>query len=403
MPQMMRLVTFLSVGLMLSITAMGAPAQTNQFAPRMIVNDRVITGYELSQRERFLTLLRAPGDVSALALKALIDDKLRMSAAKQMGIALTAQQLTAGMNEFAGRANLTGEQFVAALAQGGVDAETFRDFVAAGFLWREVVRAKFGPLTRITDVEVDRGLTNAVQGLSMQVLLSEIVLAAPAGKQDAAMARMRQLRARIKTEADFAAAARQYSSGPTAGSGGQLDWQQITDLPASLAPVLIGMGQGNFTPPVQEKTGVRLYLLRGIREGTQDRATSSVLDYAMLMLPGDDGSQAARVLASVDACNDLYGQALGLPEGQLQRQTLPQGQVPGDIAAELAKLDEGESSTALVRGGSRVFLMLCSRRPGLAIPPTREMMRNQLTNQRLAMQAEIYMEELRSEAIIREP
>jgi peptidyl-prolyl cis-trans isomerase SurA len=66
-------------------------------------------------------------------------------------------------------------------------------------------------------------------------------------------------------------------------------------------------------------------------------------------------------------------------------------------------LDAGESSTAVTRGGWRVFLMLCSRGAAPEDMPSREEVRLQLTNQRLAAQAEIYLEELRSEAIIIDP
>jgi peptidyl-prolyl cis-trans isomerase SurA len=40
----------------------------NQFAPAIKVNDRVITGYELDQRARFLQVLNAPGNPADLAL-----------------------------------------------------------------------------------------------------------------------------------------------------------------------------------------------------------------------------------------------------------------------------------------------------------------------------------------------
>jgi peptidyl-prolyl cis-trans isomerase SurA len=79
------------------------------------------------------------------------------------------------------------------------------------------------------------------------------------------------------------------------------------------------------------------------------------------------------------------------------------GQVPGDVAAALTLLDAGETSTALTRGGWRVFLMLCSRGAAPEDMPSRDEIRLQLTNQQLAAKAEIFLEELRSEAIIIDP
>ena len=63
----------------------------------------------------------------------------------------------------------------------------------------------------------------------------------------------------------------------------------------------------------------------------------------------------------MDTCDDLYRVAKGLPEGQLTRETLPQTRLPGDIARELAPMDDNEVSTGLTRGNALVFLMLCKR------------------------------------------
>jgi len=138
----------------LALTGLGGPvlAQGGTFAPAFTVNGSIVTNFEYDQRRQFLTLLRAPGDIDQAARAALIEDRLRLDAAEQLGITITADQVKAGMEEFASRANLTAEQFVEALKQGGVEAETFRDFVSAGLIWREVVRAKFGGTVVIAKV-----------------------------------------------------------------------------------------------------------------------------------------------------------------------------------------------------------------------------------------------------------
>lgn len=139
----MRVIPFL-VGLTLALVAPLAQAQ-GSFEPVITVNGRVITGYELDQRVLFLDILRVPGDHLAEAERGLIEDRLRLEAAKRDGITVTPAQLTAGMEEFASRANLPLDQFLEAIGQGGIAPETYRDFVHAGLLWREVVRARFAP------------------------------------------------------------------------------------------------------------------------------------------------------------------------------------------------------------------------------------------------------------------
>ena len=120
-------------------------AQSNRFAPVVTVNNRAITGFELDQRSRFLKVLGAPGDVVAQAKEALIEDRLRQFAARQMGISASDEQIDAGLAEFAGRANMSVEDFTGELARAGVESQTFRDFVSAGVVWRSLVRQRVVP------------------------------------------------------------------------------------------------------------------------------------------------------------------------------------------------------------------------------------------------------------------
>jgi peptidyl-prolyl cis-trans isomerase SurA len=379
-----------------------APVQANPFTPVITVNDRVITQYELDQRILFMQILRQPGDIEKQARQGLIEDRLRMQAAEQLGLKATPDQILGGMNEFAGRANMTAEQFIEAVGGMGVQAETFRDFVEAGLLWREVVRAKYAGLVTITDAEVDRALANFIPTTAQKFQLSEIVLQADGANRSAAMTLARRLMGQIKTEADFVAAARSTSAGASAGNGGRLGWKRISDLPDGADKVLRGAAVGQVAQPLVTEDKVILYWLSEIGEDKLGASAGIFVDYAQFLVPNDANAEAvlAATRAKVDTCNDLYTVAKGLPAERLLREKQPQGEIPGDIAAALTALDVGESSTALTRGGWRVFLMLCSRGASEDLMPDRENARTQLLNQRLAGKADLMMEEMRSEAII---
>lgn len=154
-----------ALGFAVAVTGLGmsAPAALaqSQFTPELYVNDRAITTFEITQRRRLLVLFRTPGDLEEAAREQLIDDRLRMYAAARDGIQVTDEQITEGIEEFAGRANLTGAQLIGALAQAGVQRESFEDFIRAGQAWRAVVRARFGPRAQVTEAEVDRAIANA--------------------------------------------------------------------------------------------------------------------------------------------------------------------------------------------------------------------------------------------------
>ena len=155
-----------------------AQAQSNPFAPVILINNRAITAYEIDQRRRMLEVFRTPGNLEEQAREALIDDRLRLIAGEQMGVTVTEQDITAGMEEFAGRAQLSTQEFVAGLAGAGVAEESFRDFVAAGLVWRQVVRQRFGAQAQVTESEIDSALSPSSQRASAEVFFSEIILPA---------------------------------------------------------------------------------------------------------------------------------------------------------------------------------------------------------------------------------
>jgi peptidyl-prolyl cis-trans isomerase SurA len=372
------------------------------FAPRLYVNDRAITVYEVEQRALFLRILRAPGNPEEEALKALIEDRLRQTEAERLGLKLTEEELTAGMTEFAARANLTPEQFVGELAKAGIAAETFRDFVAAGLLWRQAVRARFVGQVPISEADIDRALEASARPRALQVLASELVIPAPEGQEEDAMALAQQLSDTISGEGAFASAARQYSAAPTAGAGGRLDWVPLANLPAAIGQKILALDTGEVSDPVSVPGAVVLFLLRDVAEDTTAEPISVSVEWADFLVP-DDAAAIANIRAASDECNDLYGQANGLPEDRLTVTKQPLEEVPGDVALELAKLDPGESSVALTRGGFRRLIMLCGREQVQETPPTRDQIRERVINQKLEGMAEGYLEELRAAAFIREP
>jgi peptidyl-prolyl cis-trans isomerase SurA len=394
----------LGAGLMLAAMGSAPQAIANPFDAVLAVNDRVITQYELDQRQLFLEILRQQGDLPQLARSGLIEDRLRLFAAEEAGMKIGPEQVLAGMEEFAGRANLTTDEFLQLTGEMGLASETFRDFVEAGMIWREVVRAKYAAGVTITEAEIDRAIANFQPTGASRLQLLELVLPGENGDLSGAQALARRLQVQIETEADFAAFARSNSAGETAVSGGRIGWQRLSELPEASRAALARLAPGSMSRPVLLEDRVVIYWLVERGEDPLGKAEGIWLDYAQFLVPEGANAEAelAAARAKADTCDDLYTVAAGLPEDRLLRESQPQSAVGGDIGAVLATLDAGETSTRLSRNGWRVLVMLCSRGPAPDLQPDRDVVREQLLNQRLSALADIYLEELRSEAIITE-
>ena len=380
---------------LLLIWPLAAPAQ---FSPVITVNDAAITGFEIDQRRMLLELFRTPGNLDELAVEQLIDDRLKAQELDRQGLRLTDEGLATAMEEFAGRANLGLDQFITVLNQNGVDQATLRDFIRVGVSWRDYIRTRFGSQTEVSEADVDAALGQAgVTAGGIEVLLSEIIIAAPPPQAAQALATAQQI-AQLTSTAAFEAEARRVSALPSRADGGRLDWLPIGNYPPQLRPLILALAPGQVTAPIPITNGIALFQLRDVREVAQAPLAPASLDYAAYAVA--DQSQAQQVRNRIDTCDDLYGLAQGQPAEALDRATLPPDQIAADVALELAKLDVDEVSTAIRRGDTVLVLMLCARTPATAEDVDREAVRNQLRSQRLEGYSNGLLADLKAAATI---
>lgn len=398
----MTLKSLLSALFVLLVTS-SAWAQS-AFSPAITVNDSVISSYELDQRAKLLTLFRTPGNVNELAREQLIEERLKESLLKSTGRRLSEEALATEVEAFAGRANLTTEQFTTILAQNGVDKSTLEQFVRMGVSWRDYIRARYRSQVVITDADIDRAIAQSTGGADgIEVLLSEIIIPAPPPRAAQAMAQAERI-SQLTSFAAFEAQARQVSALPSRVRGGRLNWLPISNYPPAVQSIILDLSPGEVTAPLPITNGVALFQMRDIREIPQAAPVPTEIDYAAFYIGGGEGSLAAAqsLAPRIDTCDDLYGAALGQPEEVLDRVTVAPSEIPQDIALELAKLDPNELSYNLTRNGgqTRVLVMLCERVTENGDGIDRETVRGRLLSQRLASRADALLAEMMASAKI---
>jgi peptidyl-prolyl cis-trans isomerase SurA len=408
----------------LGLTAAPPVAAQGMFQPVVYVNDSAVTGYEIDQRMRFMRMLGAPATTPREAEEALIDDRLRMQAARRLGIEITDEGLAAGLEEFAGRAGLDAAGFTARLGSAGIEPQVFRDFIEAGTVWREVVRARLLGQINVSDAELEQELRRVIEAPVIdRLLLSELIIPAPPGQEAQAMALAERIATSNPTEAQFAAAARQYSAVPSAEQGGRLEVVRLDELPGSLRPIVTALQPGQVSQPLTVEGAVVLFFLRDALGTVRPGAGAQLLDYMVLRVASvEDATRLAQITRN---CDDLYVQA-GDAAPQVRRQTAGPEAIPALIATRLASLDADEATVLPVGDGTADVVMLCSRQPALAplpapeVPlsaeapdnigvatadgiPEREELRNRIFNTKINAAAENLLADLRADALIRRP
>lgn len=422
---MRHILSSVAIAATLIFGAAGPTVAQNPFAPVIYINDKAVTRYEVEQRMKFMQILGSPAD-QAEAEDALINDRLRIYAAQQLGIEVTEQGLQAGLEEFASRARMSAAEFTAALEKSGVEPQAYRDFVKAGVAWRGVIRQRLLPQISVSDAEVDQEMKRQIETpIISRVLLSELIIPAPEGQEEAAMNRARAIAASQPNEAQFAAAARKYSAAGSASSGGRLNWIGLDNLPPALRPVLTNLSTGQITQPLTVPGAVVLFYLRDKQGNLRPGAKEQVLEYMTLRMPS--AAEATQLAARVRNCDDLYVQAGSDAAPMVNRQTQSQNAIPALIATRLASMDDDEAGIVNY-GNAADVVVLCSRQPALlaraqqdvpttalpddgveaALPdtqgiPNREVLREDIYSRKANAAADAYLAELRADAIIRRP
>jgi len=233
----------------------GAQAQ-NLFAPVILVNDKVITRYEINQRVLLLKMLGAKGAIVDLAQQQLIEERLKIGASEALGLVVSEEGIQAGIEEFAGQANLEAEQMFAALRKGGVDPESFRDFVRAGISWRELVKAKYGARVQITDRDIDRAYAQSGTSGPVYAAIEYAAYYIPGGRSAAALAQAAKIKGRIDTCDDlYAVAHGQPAEVLERGT------KAPSDIPADIARELTGLDKNEVSTALTRANGNTLVFL----------------------------------------------------------------------------------------------------------------------------------------------
>ncbi|MEM7723043.1 MAG: SurA N-terminal domain-containing protein [Pseudomonadota bacterium] len=392
-PRYLLVLLFALAGLALG----AAPANAqNPFSPAVIVNDSVITYYEIDQRAQFLELVRAPGDLQEQALEDLIDERLQVQEARRLGVVASPEDIADGLTEFAGRADLTSDEFMETMQNDGVDPETVRDFVANGVSWRNVVQEQFRGRVRISPEAVDEAVALRTSRDNVRIRLAEIIV--PLTPQN-----VETLRVDIAVLAEdldgdieqFSEAAARFSAAPSRENGGLTDWRTLNELPPALREEFITLLPGQTAGPLALGSAIAIFQLRGLQETGLPAPQIASIDYATINLPPDPAARDA-LRREVDVCDDLFGQR----PGGFERFDLPLNDIPRDIALTLAALDPNEMSFDLAdAAGNTRAVMLCGRTM-LDEEELREQVRRQLFQETLTSYGDGLLEELRAAAFI---
>ena len=367
------------------------------FAPAIQVDDMIITQYEIDQRSLFFEILKFPGNHKKEAEKSLIDDRLKLRASKKFNVELNPNALNFEMEMFAKRANLTVDQFAKRLKKAGVDRKTWENYMQIPILWLETVNRKFA--SEISYSMQSNDIENkSISKSDIQVLLTEIIIPVRSGFEEEANQKIEMLR-KIKSVKKFSEAAFTYSVAPTRKIGGKVKWQNLSNLPSIVKPLIAGLSIGEISEPLPIAGGLAIFQLRDLRESNR-KGTSKFVEYIQFKFKKNPKINN-RIISNVMICDDLYSFLKFSEKAELERKNVKENSISKDLKKILSELDQNEFIFQNDDNFISKLIMVCGRseKKNLSKNEMKEINRR-LVNKRLLSLANSYLENLRQEARI---
>lgn len=376
-----------------------------------VVNDDIITAHDLRQRVLFMLATTGTSrDEATLArmqqqaMRNLIDEHLQMQEAAKFDQTIGDQEVNQSVARLIGRNGLDPQEVVQRLAAAGVSIETLRDQVRSEIAWQRIVNGLFGQRIRISDSVIDETLSRITANASEPSYnLAEIYIEATPeiGGVEGAMEGARAMITQLGEGAPFPLLAQQFSSAPSAASGGQIGWVKKDDVREEIANVLDVLELNEVSNPIQVPGGVYVVALLGKRVSESDTlftlhqvsAEADSFDPAAARLEGLRGqlTDCDTIDEVIDGQDDLSSADMG----QLKLTEMRE-----DMAALLEPTQEGELSDPIELGDGATAIMVCERQITGSEIPTRDEIEDRLMDNQLAQASRRHLRDLRRKATI---
>lgn len=401
-----------------------APAapQPLQESVAAVVNDEIVSSYDLMQRMR---LLMATSGMQATqenlpqieqeALRSLIDEHLQMQELKRVEkqqkitIISTEKEVDEQIADIAQGNRMSADQLKQQLVSQGIGLDTWRAQLRADSSWQGWIQGRYGSRLRIGEDQIkayQRRLADAAAKPQYQV--SEVFLdAARVGGMEVATNGASQLINQMQQGAPFPAVARQFSASASAANGGDVGWVSPGEMPPEVDAALEELRPGQLSKPIPVKDGVYIVYLRDKRAGSK----TAIVDLKQVAAPLAADANEAQIAAATKLLTDLKpkisncasletvaGKVDGLVAGDLGEAEITDLAPAFQEAAN--KLEVGQVSDPIRTDAGMHLIAVCGKRQGGANAPSHDQIENRLRGQQLALISKRYLRDLRNQATI---
>lgn len=399
------------------LTATAQAAEVQGIAA--IVNDEVISEYDLDQRMRLLvasgSIRPTKENVERLkeqVLRSLVDEKLQGQELARLELKVEQSEIDSALEQIASRSGRTPDEIIALLGNSGVTKEAFIGQITANLAWQKVTARLFAPQVTVSADEVDEILNRlAADADQKQYQLSELVLSFDNAAQEREMtAGAERLVQQLRQGAPFQAVASQFSQSASAARGGDIGWVAETQLSDKALEAIRSTPLGGVTDPIRTTNSIFVYNVRAAQQGTGPNAMKNQFILLRTLFPvpanatnaqyASADAKANRLKAQFKTCKQMADLAPKFGGRVDPPQTALAGQLRDPLRSQLQASEAGTVLGPMrSKAGSELFA-ICDRKDDQGTNITRESVENSLFSQKTSMVSRRHLRDLRRDAIV---
>lgn len=402
--------------LALALLALAAPARAESINIAAVVGEDVVTTTDLNERR---DLVMAMNNLSSSIdnqkkltpriLQSLINETLEMQDAKRLSITVSDSEVAKAVADLEESRQLPAGGIRSFVASHNLSMRSLEAQLRANVAWVKVVQRKLRRNVTVSEDEVSR----AQQAAAAAPGVSEIRLAA-------LTLPVRKPEEEAKTGALAAKIAEELKTNPSMGEvafahekegieAAPPRWLREDGLPPPLLQALANLKPGDILPPSRNPSGFQILQLleRRVTKPLPDSTEVAVKDIHIPppTSPKKEAMEAVRqqtleLRAHPGSCTET---ALGVPNTNAEARFLRAklGTMDETLRSILTNLHVGDVSDPLVTPKGIELVMLCERiEPATTGLPDAEPIRQKLFQEKLELEAEKHLRDLRRDAYI---
>ena len=376
----------------------------------VIVNDEVISRYDVNQRVRLILVTSGiPATeenvkrIEEQAIKALIDEKIQIQEAIKLEVPDSPDEINLMLDNIARGNQTTAEGILESITSQGVNSETLLSQIKSELLWNKIVRGRFGSYINISDEEVNIIYDRTIQNINnSQYDISEIFIGfEDESEEKEAKELTERLTEQLKNEIAFEPVAQQFSQAPSSGQGGFIGWVSEGQLDPDIISNIKDLEIGSVSNPIKTVNGYYIIKLNGKSEEGGKNPMKNQYDLISVSFNIEDKIMAKDFSDNFLSCKRLDG----LLENYNQKEVNVIGkrflqELPKELHKELLEKNAGNALSPRFSDENIDIILICDRKDDIGIQVNRDVIEDNIYSQKMGMMSRRHLRDLRRDAVI---